>query len=79
MFKLFNEVQNCTNEGFRNEFSTPKNLQDGRNSNYPKTFRVKRQFNWTIMHIHRHIPFDVEKVITRFAKPGSRKRLDFII
>ncbi|CAH1100927.1 unnamed protein product [Psylliodes chrysocephalus] len=38
-----------------------------------------RLLGLALMHIHRHIPIDMEKVITRYAKTGHKKRLEFII
>jgi hypothetical protein len=41
------------------------------------TMTENRLLGLALMHIHRHIHIDVDKVITRFAKTGRNKRLEF--
>lgn len=43
------------------------------------TMSENRLCGLALMHIHRQIPIDVEKVIKRFSKTGSNKKLDLSI
>ncbi len=43
------------------------------------TMGEERLSGLALLHIHRNMPLDIDNVITRFAKTGNKKRLEFSI
>lgn len=64
-----------TNASAERSFSSLRRLKTYLRS----TMTENRLLGLAIMHIHRHIPIDTEKVIARFAKTGRKKRFEFDI